>query len=110
MEKNLIQVKILRYNPLIDIDKKSHYQLYKIPCSKEKMTIMEVFDYINKYIESSFSYRKYNCNRGTCHSCLVKLDGHNVRACSASIEVGKIAIIEPFNKKIIKDMVVDFNR
>jgi len=107
MKNNLIQVKILRYNKIGD--KKRHYQLYEIPCRDEKMTIMEVFDYINKHLDASFAYRKYNCNRGTCHSCLIKLNGRNVRACSSFIGVGETAVIDPFIRdKVIKDVVCQF--
>ncbi len=105
---NDIQVKIFRYDPFYH--SKHYYQSYSIPTS-EPTTVMDLLIYIYHHLDNSLSFRNYTCYRGTCLSCLVKVDGKNVRACSTLIQPGATVSIDPFRREqVIRDLVVDFNK
>jgi len=107
MNANYIQLKIFRYNPLRDTT--PHYESYRVTTT-QPMTVMELLLYIYRHLDNSLAFRNYTCYRGTCLSCLVKVNGRTVRACSTLVRPGTRVSIDPFARdRVIRDLVVDFN-
>jgi len=89
-----------------DTDKKGAYKEYSIPYI-DRMTIMNVFDYIHENVDRSLSFYK-SCRIGKCTGCIVEVDGKNRLACSTLAEDG-MKVGPQKGKRGIKDEMVDFS-
>jgi len=101
----MINVKIFRYDP--SKDGKPRYQVYKVPLL-QNMSVLGVLNYIYEEQDSSLAYYA-SCRFGRCGGCTLLVNGTARLACltPASEEM----TIEPLpGYKVIKDLVVDFER
>lgn len=104
----LVYAKIFRYNP--DVDKKPSFKSYKIP-HQPGMSAHTLLQYIYNNIDNTIGFRNYNCFLGVCRTCLVRINGKNVRACTFPIRPGEEITIEPAKGfKIIRDLAIDFTK
>ena len=107
-EKKVIKVQVYRSpsQDKEDIAKGGEYKGYEIPYV-DRMTIMNVFDYIHESEDRSLSFYK-SCRIGKCTGCLVEVDGKNRLACTTLAKDG-MKIGPQKAKKVIKDEMVDFS-
>ncbi len=101
-----MKVKIYRFNP--DIDEKEHYDEYTIPIkSNGDHTVMDVLDYIYKELDNTLSYYSHSvCNQGICVRCAAKINNKVRLTCNYRVYEEEL-LIEPKNKKVIKDLIVN---
>ncbi len=99
------KLKIFRYTPGNPI----YYQDYEVPW-KKNFSVLQALHYIHQHSDDPPAFRRYQCNKGLCASCVMTIDGKVRRACVTSIEKGEM-VIEPLKKfPIIRDLVVDFGK
>lgn len=101
MEIEMIEIKVLRYDP--QYDKTPHHETFMVE-KTEKMKVLDALSYINQKYNANIAYR-CSCRAGQCGSCALKVNGQVVLACKVEIEDN--AVIEPLDFDIIKDLVVD---
>jgi succinate dehydrogenase / fumarate reductase, iron-sulfur subunit len=107
-ETKTLKVKIYRSTSQQEEDTESGgtYKEYAIPYM-DKMTIMNVFDYVHQNIDRSLSFYK-SCRIGKCTGCIVEVDGKNRLACTTLAEDG-MKVGPQKAKSVIKDVMVDFS-
>lgn len=106
MDSKKITAEIFRFDP--QEDNKPYYKTY-IVNTTNRISLQELIRYIHNKIDSTLSFRNYNCYQGICSCCAVKLNGKNVKACCTIIRPGEKVRIEPCNfQKVIKDLVTSF--
>jgi len=106
MRERFITAKVLRFNP--QKDKYPKYEVYKIECDKS-ISVLNLLNYIHQNLDQSLAYRNYFCHLGVCLSCLLHIDGRNIRGCSKIVNPGDSVTIEPpTGYKLARDLVVDF--
>jgi len=100
------QVKIKRYNPTKN---ETYFQTYDVDLD-EKLTILEVIEYIKNKIDPTLTYRAF-CKSAICGSCAMIVNEQSKLTCKLNaVEnlIDGILTIEPLkNFKIIKDLVVN---
>jgi len=100
------QVKIQRYNPTT---KEKYFQIYDVDLD-EKLTILEVLEYIKEHIDATLTYRAF-CKSAICGSCAMIVNGLSKLTCKLNAVdnlidgVLEIAPLKQFD--IIKDLVVE---
>jgi len=108
MAKAMIKAKIYRYDP--DKDKKPYYKDYKVDVDRN-VTVYELLTQIHRDYDGTLAYRTFKCYKGMCTTCIVKLNGKVVKSCATMVEPNTEIIIEPAGGgKVIRDLVVDFNK
>lgn len=61
--------------------------------------------------DPTLACRTSMCFHGTCGSCLVNVNGRDVKGCMTLVMPGDVVTIRPHSKfHVIQDLVVDFNR
>ncbi len=106
VEKKAINVQVYR-SPSQDREDEAREGEYK-ECSipyKDRMTILNVLDYIHENHDRSLAYYK-SCRIGKCTGCLVEVDGRNKLACTTLAKDG-MKIAPPKGRKVIRDLVVE---
>ncbi len=105
-----VSVIIKRYDPVkADIPHKEEHKL--TIDEKARTTILDVLRMIRDDKDGSLAFR-CSCRSGICGSCAVRVNGHEVLACTTGLmdslsREGKV-VIEPLkNLTAIKDLVVD---
>lgn len=84
------------------------YREYQVP-PEEAYTVLQALFYIKEHYDDVPAFRRYQCNRGQCCSCLMTINGRVRRACVTPIADGMV--IEPaLGYPIIRDLVVDYGR
>ena len=105
MEKNIITLKIYRSDT-----QNSTFKTYEIPI-KDPITLQSAIRYVYEKLDRTLAFRNYSCYKGICGTCMVKLNGKNVRSCSVLLHPGDKAVVEPAdNFFVVRDLVVDFDR
>lgn len=105
MDKGII-VKIFRYNPASDV--RPRYESFEVPV-EEQTSVRTLLKYVKENLDPILAFRDHICYKGTCTTCLVRVDGKNVKACSTRVDVGQSIVVEPASGyPIIRDLVVDF--
>ena len=100
----LASVELFRFDPATDVEPR--YVEFRVPY--EGHTVLSVLTHIFEKLDSSFSFR-WACNQGHCRSCVVQVNGKSVLSCKEP--ASKLMKIEPHRKfKVIKDLVIDFNK
>lgn len=105
-KKSLIQVLVYRSpgGEVEDSEQGGDYHEYEVEY-KDRMTVMNVFDYIHEKVDRSLAYYK-SCRIGKCTGCLVEVDGKNRLACTTLVREGmKIGPARGY--RVIRDLVVD---
>lgn len=94
---------IFRYDQSM---KSPRYHTYEVP--KEKgLTVLQALFVIKDDYDDPPAFRRYQCNKGLCCSCLMVIDSEIKRACTT--EVLDEMIIEPLHDyPVIRDLIVDF--
>lgn len=105
--KETIKALIYRFNPRRDAAPVfKHYEI----ASSSGMTVMMLLRHIYREQDRTLAFRDYECYRGVCSACLVRVDGKNVRACSELVSPGQAIKIEPIGGyPVVRDLVVDFS-
>jgi len=109
-----ITVRIKRYNP--DIDKKPHWQNYKIELTAEK-TVLDALEEIKAEQDGSVTFRR-SCRHGICGSCAMMVNRRNSLVCvkplheaaneNDFLDPKNTVTIEPLPYlPVIKDLVID---
>jgi succinate dehydrogenase/fumarate reductase-like Fe-S protein len=78
-------------------------QKYEVP-HFEGMTMLVALRYIHEKLDPTLAFRNYHCGRGVCVTCVVRMDGKKVRACSFPLENLKTYEVTPANDKNIRDL------
>ncbi len=105
-----VSVIIKRYDPVkADASYKEEHRFYLD--ENARITILDVLRMIRDHKDGSLAFR-CSCRSGICGSCAVRVNGHEVLACTTGLmdslsREGKV-VIEPLkNLTAIKDLVVD---
>ena len=102
MENEISIVRVLRK---ADHDE-NEYEVYEIPYDDTK-NVMQVLLDIYGLVDRSLAFRRNRCNRGTCGSCIMIINGSVKKACITRMT--KEMTIEPAGRyELIKDLVVNF--
>ena len=105
MEDAVKRIKVFRFLKENEIPMYSEFDID----TKEATTVLQALFYIKENYGDVPAFRRYQCNRGQCCSCLMTINGKPRRACVTKIEDGMV--IEPLvGFPIIKDLIVDFGR
>ncbi len=84
------------------------FQDYTILTDRE-MSVMMILSHIFRQMDRTLAYRDYECYRGVCMSCLLKINRAAARGCSTVIKPGETVILEPLDShKVIKDLVYEY--
>lgn len=109
-EKKVIHVQIYR-SPSPDREdgaREGEYKECGIPYV-DRMTVLNVLDYIHENHERSLTYYK-SCRIRKCTGCLVEVNGKNKLACT-TLAKSSMKIGPAKGRKVIRDLVVeDFPR
>ncbi|MBI2303610.1 MAG: 4Fe-4S binding protein [Chloroflexi bacterium] len=96
------RIQVFRYLP----GEEATYATYELPFGSE-ITVLQALFYMARDVEHPPAFRRYQCNRGQCCSCLMAINGRVRRACCTKLEDGMV--LEPLpNHPVIRDLVVDF--
>lgn len=102
-----IAVRVFRFDPGQQAE--GWFQNYEIE-STEPLSVMALLSRIHNQ-EPAFACRTSTCFKGTCGSCLVRVNGKDVFGCTTLIAPGEAVVIEPHSRfKRIRDVVVDFSQ
>jgi succinate dehydrogenase/fumarate reductase-like Fe-S protein len=106
MNKELINLKVFRFNP--DTDEAPSYIDYEVPWS-EGLLVLTALKYVRDNIDETLAFRDFCCGCSWCMSCLMTVNGKGIRTCSWLLKPGEELLIEPlWGNPVIKDLVVDF--
>jgi len=98
-----IRVRVSRFDP--KVDSSPHYQTYEVPF-EDRMTVMDVLDYIYENIDPSIAYHSHtSCHRRVCARCMVVVNKKPGLSCHT--EVAGDLTIDPLPRfEVIRDLVV----
>ncbi len=98
-------LKIFRFNESM---KSPHYSTYEVPLEKG-LTVLQALFWIKDQYDDAPAFRRYQCNRGQCCSCLMTINGEIKRACTTGVE--QEMVLEPLQDyPVIRDLIVDFGK
>ena len=97
--------RIFRFDP--SVDSQPHYDSFSVEVSPEdKMTIMELLNYISDNLDSTLSFFSHSaCRHGICGRCTVKCNGRACLACTTVLDGGDV-VIEPARPDVVQDLVI----
>lgn len=101
-----VKLRIFRYNP--EVDKKPHYETYKIEAEPTDR-VLDLLEHVKAYIDGTLTFRR-SCAHGICGSDAMRINGVNYLACKVLVkDIGSTKItIEPLlGLSVIKDLIVD---
>ncbi len=109
VEKKAIHVQVYRSPSQNEEDgnKEGEYKGCEIPY-KDRMTVLNVLDYIQESCDRSLAYYK-SCRIGKCTGCLVEVNGKNKLACTTLAKDG-MKIGPAKERRVIRDLVIEFPR
>jgi succinate dehydrogenase / fumarate reductase, iron-sulfur subunit len=105
MEKQLVTLKIKRFNP--EKDKKPYWQAYQIEVEPTDR-VLDGLNSVKWYHDGTLALRR-SCAHGVCGSDAMRINGHNRLACKVLFkDLGQVVTIEPLaGLPVIKDLIVD---
>jgi succinate dehydrogenase/fumarate reductase-like Fe-S protein len=107
MDRRVITAHVFRFDPSRDAS--ARYQTYQVETS-DSISAMILMRLIHEQ-DPTLACRTPMCFKGVCGSCLVRLNGRNVRGCATLVDPGDIVTLEPHAAyELIRDLVVDFGR
>ena len=77
-----VKVKVFRFDP--EIDKKPHYETYKIEAEPTDR-VLDMLEYIKGTFDGTLSFRR-SCAHGICGSDGMRINGRNYLACKALLK------------------------
>jgi succinate dehydrogenase / fumarate reductase iron-sulfur subunit len=101
-----VKLKIFRYNP--EIDKKPHYDTYKIEAEPTDR-VLDLLEYVKDYLDGTLSFRR-SCAHGVCGSDAMRINGMNHLACKVLVKdlgTTKITVEPLLGMGVHKDLIVD---
>ena len=101
-----VKVKVFRFDP--EIDKKPHYETYKIEAQPTDR-VLDMLEYIKGTFDGTLSFRR-SCAHGICGSDGMRINGRNYLACKALLKDlhSRNITVEPLmGLRVIKDLIVD---
>lgn len=100
-------ITILRFNP--DTDSSPLYKEYILEYEQE-LSVLNALRVIYETIDPTLAFRNYQCSKGICKSCMIKIDGSPRRACQTFLDGQEEVILEPLDGyTVIRDLVTDFS-
>ena len=106
MGQNVIIAKVFRLNP--QDENSTRYDVYRVSCDRT-ISVLNLLYYIHHNLDPTLAFRNYFCHLGVCMSCLLSIDGRNVRGCTKMLNPGDHVTIEPpSGYRVVRDLVVDF--
>ena len=107
MDGKTITASVLRFDPVTD--GAPRFQTYEVAVD-EPISAMALVRLIHDQ-DPTFACRTPMCFKGVCGSCLLRLNGRNVRGCAVLLQPGETVTVEPHSGyELIRDVVVDFAR
>ena len=104
-EKGTVTARVYRLDPAENAE--GRLQEFVLG-SESPLSVMSLLSMIHE-IDPAFACRTSKCYHGTCGSCLVRVNGKDVKGCMAIVDVGDTVTIEPHSGyKVLRDVVVDF--
>lgn len=86
-----------------------YQQVYKVELDRE-ISLLEVLRGIYRKLDGTLAFRNYECYRGVCGGCEVRVDNKRVRACSFLVAPGSVHTVEPVAEgQLVRDLVVAFD-
>lgn len=84
-------------------------QAYTVPVPDDGgLSIMGALDWIRGNVDPTLAYFNHAaCHQAACGRCLVKANGKIVLACVTGITAGEPLALEPWNEKVIRDLVCE---
>lgn len=99
------RLRIFRYDESM---KSPKYSTYEAPQEKG-LTVLQALFWIKDHYDDPPAFRRYQCNRGQCCSCLMTINGEIKRACTTAVD--EEMLLEPLQDyPIIRDLIVDFGK
>jgi succinate dehydrogenase / fumarate reductase iron-sulfur subunit len=101
-----VKVKVFRFDP--EVDKKSHYETYKIEAQPTDR-VLDMLEFIKGTFDGTLSFRR-SCAHGICGSDGMRINGRNYLACKALLKDlhSRHITVEPLmGLRVIKDLIVD---
>ena len=101
-----VTLKIFRFNP--EVDKKPHYDKYKIEAEPTDR-VLDLLEFVKGYHDGTLSFRR-SCAHGICGSDAMRINGVNRLACKVlvkNLRGSKITIEPILGMRVIKDLIVD---
>lgn len=72
----------------------------------EGMTLHNALAEIYRRLDASLAFRPFSCNKGTCMSCLVSVNGKTQQACTTLLRPGDRLLVEPEAvHQLVRDLV-----
>jgi len=106
MGQKTIIAKVFRLNP--QEDNSARYDVYRVFCDRS-ISVLNLLYYIHHSLDPSLAFRNYFCHLGVCLSCLLRINGRNLRGCTKMFNPGDHVTIEPpSGYRVVRDLVVDF--
>ena len=105
LDKTNVVANVARFDPVRDST--PHFHRYSVT-TDVPISVMTLVTRIHEQ-DPTFACRTSQCFHGTCLSCLIRVNGKDVRGCEVLVHPGEEVIIEPHSRyEIIRDAVVDF--
>ena len=106
MNEDIVKVKIERYNPEKN---ENSIQTYDVPRGT-KVRVLDFLNFIFEEIDPSISYRRHLCNARMCNGCMMMVNNNPKLVCWEVVTKNQKEItLSPLKgKKVLKDLVVDF--
>ena len=108
--KNVITLKVYRYDPSIDdLPKINEYQLN---ADETGPMVLDALIKIKDDIDETLSFRK-SCREGSCGSCAVNINGINSLSCTkkiSEIKEKEIHVFPLMHMSVVKDLVCDLTK
>ncbi|HEY3426438.1 MAG TPA: 2Fe-2S iron-sulfur cluster-binding protein [Negativicutes bacterium] len=102
-----IVIQVFRFEP--EKEAGGQFQTFAVE-SVETLSIMALLAKVHE-LDPTFACRTSTCFKGKCGSCLVRVNGKDVFACTTMARPGETVIVEPHSQfKVIRDVVVDFSQ
>jgi succinate dehydrogenase / fumarate reductase iron-sulfur subunit len=102
-----ILIKVFRLEPGKEVA--GHFRSYEVE-SAEPLSVMTLLAKIHE-IDPAFACRTSTCFKGSCGSCLLRVNGQDAFGCTTLVKPGESVVVEPHSRyKIIRDVVVDFSQ
>jgi len=85
-----------------------YFAEYDVPAAAP-LSVMALLAKVHD-MDGSFACRTSMCFKGHCGSCLVRVNGQDVRGCVTLVQPGETVTVEPHSGfRVIRDLVVDFS-
>jgi succinate dehydrogenase/fumarate reductase-like Fe-S protein len=93
---------------IVEIQKSEGSRRYEVPGSGQPCTVMQILDYISRYLDHSLAYFRHSaCGQGICGRCAVRVNGKNALSCTAIVEPDtERLVLEPAGNNIVRDLVI----